>query len=306
VVIEETANSSAGVCCVILNWNGWRDTLECLASLQKQDYGNLHVIVVDNGSTNESVAQIRSAFPEVELIETGKNLGFSGGTNVGLRAALKEDAEFLWLLNNDTICPPDTVRKLVNCAMANQDAGLIGTVLFYAHNPKEVQAWGGGKVIPWVAYSKHFYSPTKFEKNCYVTFASVLARRAMLKEIGLMYEGFFMYFDDADLCMRMQKTKWKIAIAEDTAVLHKEGASNPNKETYFMSKTVTVAGLRFIRRHSRWAFLGMPVYFALRVGNRIVKREWQALRGVWQGGWEFLSEPMPPTEMIPSVRQSIS
>ena len=306
MVIEETVNSSPAVCCVIVNWNGWQDTLECLASLQKQDYENLHVIVVDNGSTNESVERIRSAFPEVELIETGKNLGFSGGTNVGLRAALKQDVEFLWLLNNDTVCPPDTVRKLVNCAIANPGAGLIGTVLFYAHNPKEVQAWGGGKVFPWVAYSKHFYSPTKFEKNCYVTFASVLVRRAMLHETGLMYEGFFMYFDDADLCMRMQKTKWKIAIAEDTAVLHKEGASNPNKETYFMAKTVTVAGLRFIRRNSGLAFVGIPVYFALRVGNRILKREWQALRGVLQGGWEFLSEPMPPTEMIPSVRQSIS
>lgn len=300
MVKEEMADSSPGVCCVIVNWNGWRDTLECLASLREQNYGNLHVIVVDNGSTNESVEQIRSGFPEVELIETGKNLGFSGGTNVGLRAALKQDAkfEFLWLLNNDTICPPDTVRKLVDCALANQDAGLIGTVLFYAHNPKEVQAWGGGKIFPWVAYSKHFYSATKFEKNSYVTFASVLARRAMLKDVGLLYEGFFMYFDDADLCMRMQRTKWKIAIAEETAVLHKEGASNPNKETYFMSKTVTVAGLRFIRRNSRWFFLGVPVFFVLRVGNRIAKREWQALRGVMQGAKEFLSEPMPPTERI--------
>lgn len=113
----------------------------------------------------------------------------------------------------------------------------------------------------------------------------------MLKEVGLMYEGFFMYFDDADLCMGMQRTKWKIAIAEDSAVLHKEGASNPNKETYFMSKTVTVAGLRFIRRNSRWAFLGMPVYFPLRVGNRIVKREWQALRGAWREDGSFCRNP---------------
>jgi GT2 family glycosyltransferase len=280
---------------VIVNWNGWQDTLECLASLQKQDYGNLHVIVVDNGSTNESVERIRSAFPEVELIETGKNLGFPKGCNVGLRKALQGNAEFLWFLNNDTTCPPDTVRKLVSCAMTNQDAGLIGTVLFFAHNPDAVQAWGGGKIIPWLAYSKHFYSPTKFEKNSYITFASVLARREMLTEVGLLYEGFFMYFDDADLCLRMEKTKWKIAIAEDTAVLHKEGASNPNKETYFMSKTLTLSGLRFIRRNSRLAFLGLPAYFILRFGNRIIKREWQALLGVWQGTKEFLLEPMPPS-----------
>jgi GT2 family glycosyltransferase len=88
--LEMTGTDSAdpGVCCVIVNWNGWRDTLDCLASLRHQDYRNLHVIVVDNGSTDDSVERIRSFFPEVRVIEAGKNLGFAGGSNVGLRAGL--------------------------------------------------------------------------------------------------------------------------------------------------------------------------------------------------------------------------
>jgi GT2 family glycosyltransferase len=276
-----------------VNWNGWRDTLDCLASLREQDYGNLQIIVVDNGSTDDSVERIRSAFPGAKLIETGRNIGYASGCNVGLRAALEGNAEFVWLLNNDTLGPPDTVRKLVRRAMASPDAGLVGTVLFYAHEPAKVQAWGGGKILPWIAYTAHFDAPTEFGRNCYTTFASVLARRKMLEEVGLLYEGFFMYYDDSDLCLRMQKTHWKIVMAEDTAVLHKEGASTTTGQKPFIAKVTTVSGLRFIRRNSRIAFIGMPLYVILRLGKRIVRREWMGFRAVCQGVMEFVREPMP-------------
>lgn len=291
--VRDEGSVDPGVCCVIVNWNGWRDTLDCLASLREQDYGNLQIIVVDNGSTDDSVERILSAFPEVKLIETGKNIGFPSGCNVGLRAALEGSAEFLWLLNNDTVCPPDTLGKLVRRAMASPKAGLVGTVLFYAHDPAKVQAWGGGRVIPWIAYTTHFDAPTEFGRNCYTTFASVLARREMLEEVGLLYKGFFMYCDDSDLCLRMQKTKWKIVMAEDTAVLHKEGASTTKGQKPFMTKVVTVSNLRFIRRNSRIAFIGMPVYIMLRLGNRLVRREWRGFRAVCEGVMEFMREPMP-------------
>jgi GT2 family glycosyltransferase len=130
---KDRSNADPGVCCVIVNWNGWRDTLECLASVREQEYDHLQIVVVDNGSTDDSVERIRSAFPEVRLIETGKNLGYSGGCNEGLRVALAGNSQFVWLLNNDTICPPDTLRKLVRRAIASPEAGLVGTVLYYAH-----------------------------------------------------------------------------------------------------------------------------------------------------------------------------
>src|SRR6266851_7872043 len=84
---------------VLLNWNGWKDTVECLSSLQKLEYGNNRTMVVDNGSTNDSVPRIRAQFPQVEIIEMGKNLGFAGGCNAGIRAALDRGAEYVWLLN---------------------------------------------------------------------------------------------------------------------------------------------------------------------------------------------------------------
>lgn len=291
---ERQSSSRPGVWCVIVNWNGWRDTLDCLTSLSEQIYRDLQTVVVDNGSTDDSVGRIRSAFPDVMVIETGKNLGYSAGCNVGIRTALDEGAEYVWLLNNDTVCPPDTLEKLVRRAEASPQAGLVGTVLLYAHDPSHVQAWGGGRVIPAIGYVTHFTAPAEFGRNCYTTFASVLCRSEVFREIGLLYEGFFMYCDDSDLCLRMQKTRWKIVMAEDTAVLHKEGASSKMHERPpFMVKTVTVSTLRLIRRHSRWAWIGMPVFVVLRLGKRIVHGEWKGARAVCSGVIEFMREPIP-------------
>jgi len=284
---------SPGVCCVIVNWNGWRDTLDCLASLGEQDYKNLHVIVVDNGSTDDSVERIRAGFPEVSIVETGRNLGFPSGCNVGLRAALKTSAEYIWMLNNDTVCPPDTLCKLVRRGESQPDAGMIGTVLFYAHDPTKVQAWGGGHIAPMIALSTHFDKKTEFGPNTYLTFASVLVRREVFEEIGLLYGGFFMYYDDCDLCLRMQKTRWKIAMAEDTAVLHREGGSTPKGESPFMAKTVTVSGLRLILRQSPFAFFGIPAFALLRLGNRVAKGEWKSVPAVLRGILEFARDPDP-------------
>ncbi len=278
---------------MIVNWNGWRDTLDCLASLREQSYGHLKTVVVDNGSTDDSVERIRREFHEVKVIEAGKNLGYSKGCNVGIRAALESGADLVWLLNNDTICPADTLVKLVRRAVECPEAGLVGTVLLYAHDPSQVQAWGGGRVLPAIGYVTHFTAPVVFGKNCYTTFASVLCRREVFEQIGVLYEGFFMYYDDSDFCLRMQKTRWKIVIAEDTAVLHKEGASTSAGQKPLMTRIVTVSTLRMIRRNSIYAFIGMPVFVALRLGKRVMRGQWTGAKAVCEGVMEFIREPMP-------------
>ena len=86
---------------VVLNWNGWKDTLACVASLGLLEYDDFHVLIVDNGSTDESVEQIRLAMPTTEILETGANRGFGGGCNVGIRKALSRGADYIWLVNSD-------------------------------------------------------------------------------------------------------------------------------------------------------------------------------------------------------------
>ena len=118
------------VCCVVLNWNGWADTLECMGALRECTYPRLTIIVVDNGSTNDSVARIKSAYPDILLLESGSNLGFSGGNNIGIRHALALGADFVWLLNNDTRPAADALDALVEKALSDGGIGAVGSICY--------------------------------------------------------------------------------------------------------------------------------------------------------------------------------
>src|SRR3972149_12101418 len=101
------------VAIIVLNWNGKNDTLECLASIDKMDYPSIYVILVDNGSQDGSVAAIQRKFPEVMIVETKSNLGFAGGNNMGIRYALRNGAEYVLVLNNDTIVDPQLIKSFL-------------------------------------------------------------------------------------------------------------------------------------------------------------------------------------------------
>ncbi len=95
-------NSTPRVCCILLNWNGWQDTIECLDALKECTYQHMEIVVVDNGSTNGSVSKIKAAYPSIAVVESKENLGFAKGCNLGIRYGLARDADYLWLLNNNT------------------------------------------------------------------------------------------------------------------------------------------------------------------------------------------------------------
>jgi GT2 family glycosyltransferase len=281
--------SSALVCCILVNWNGWQDTVECLHSLRQQSYPNLQIIVVDNGSTNDSASRIREAHPWVTLVETGSNLGFPGGCNVGTRLGLESGAEYIWLLNNDTIAPDDTLCKLLHKAEANPRAGAIGAVLYYMHDPQHVQAWGGGRLNLWTGFVSHFTSPTSLEGNTYLTGACILMPRRVCEEVGLLYEGFFMYCDDSDFGLRLRKAGYEIVVAEDTEVLHKEGASSP-KRSPVIDCFATTSGIRLLKRNAPVPQISIAAFLLLRLANRVLRAEWKNLAGVWRGMVVYFEE----------------
>src|ERR1700747_2146681 len=110
---------------VVLNWNGWRDTVQCLTSLRRLSYDDFRIIVVDNGSTDDSVQQIRQKFPDVSIIEAGANLGFAGGCNLGIRHAIRDETEYLWLLNNDTTVDSRALGAMVERAEVDPKIGAV-------------------------------------------------------------------------------------------------------------------------------------------------------------------------------------
>ena len=275
------------VFCVLVNWNGWADTLACIASLLAQDYSALHVVIVDNGSTDGSAERIREAYPQVAVLETGANLGFARGTNHGTRYALQQGADFVWMLNNDTIVPSDTCSKLVSKAQQHPEAGMVGSVLYTMTAPRAVQAWGGGELSVWLGRSRHFMSPEEFGPTGYLTFASVLIPREVLYRVGVLYEGMFLYWEDGDYGIRVNKAGYKLIVAEDTAILHKEGASSGKKHSPRTDRYATASCLHFLRRHSPFPPLSMALFVAMKFLGRVLRGQPENAKAVWLGVMDY-------------------
>ena len=256
---------------ILLNWNGWPDTIACLHSLKSLEYDNYCITVVDNGSTDESVDRIRAACPGVPIIQTGRNLGFSGGCNAGIRAALRRRADYIWLLNNDTVVESRALNTMVGLAEADPRIGAVGSVLYYLDSRSSVQAWGGGRVNFWSGRSWHFHNPVCNQQLHYLTGASMLLRRRALEEVGLLDENtFFMYWEDADLSFRLRKAGWRLAVSDNSVVFHKENAStgkgSPLLDYYFNESAV-----RFFSRHALISLWPISVGVLGRVTKRLLR-----------------------------------
>jgi GT2 family glycosyltransferase len=264
---------------LILNWNGWEDTLECLTSLKKLDYKSAQIVVMDNASTNDSVMRIREAFPNITLIETGGNLGFSKGNNVGMRYALSHNADYVWLLNNDTTVEQNTLSALVKVAEKNSEIGAVGSLLYYMHNPSILQTWGGGKVNLWTGRPKQVKQPAQLD---YLSGASLLIKREVLEKVGLFPDDYFMYWEDVDFGFSLRKAGWHLGVAEDSRVFHKDsGTTGRNSvllDRYFSETLVT-----FLYRHAPVPLIPLILSVGRRVLLRLVRGQWERAKAVVEG-----------------------
>ncbi len=182
---------------ILLNWNGKKDTLECLSSLQKVDYPNFQTIIVDNGSTDDSVAAIRTAFPHIPILENRANLGFAGGNNIGIEWVLRHHAEWILLLNNDTIVDPKFLHAFLQAAEEEPKAKILGAkILRYSH-PHIIDHLGGF----WNGEKGEFESPDagqtdhpylRMRQADYVCGAALFMHRSVPQTIGLLEPNFFL------------------------------------------------------------------------------------------------------------------
>lgn len=244
---------------IIVNWNGGRDTVECLESLLLLEYLDFRIVVCDNGSSDDSISRIRiwadqhklvyieyqraeaeggvslAAAPVLTLIRNDENLGFAGGNNVGLRFAMaRGDADFCWLLNNDTVVEPGTLTHLVARIKQQQQVGICGSTIRLYHDRKRVQALGGGHYCRWIGLPWHYGRFTRWGKAInqaraeawmnYVEGASMLVSRQFLNDVGLMCKDYFLYFEETDWAIRA-KGRFRLGYAPESIVYHKVGAS---------------------------------------------------------------------------------
>lgn len=258
-------NNSDLVSVVILNWNGKDDTLECLQSLTGSLYPALQTIVVDNGSTDDSVKIIRREFPAVELLETGENLGFAEGNNVGIRHAVASGAAYVLLLNNDTVIAPDLIEQFLLAAQESPTAGILGGKVLYFDDPDVV--WS--VAVKWLpneldfvllgdpglypdspalsAHSREFGFDEKRQVESIIG-CSMFIRRSVFEKIGHLDSKFFLTWEEADYCFRATRAGFPCLYIPNAKIWHKIGKSfghNSPMRSYFNARN----RIYWVRKH---------------------------------------------------------
>jgi GT2 family glycosyltransferase len=201
---------------VVVHLDALDTSRRCLQSVAALDHEDRTLVLVDNGSTDGSGDVLAAEF-DVELVRAGKNLGFAGGANLGLRRALATGADYAWLLNNDARPRAAALTALVAAAESDARIGVVGSVL---HEPDGI-VWGGGTLSP-LARTRPARSAAELD---YVAGTSMLVRRGLLEDVGLLDEAFFFYYEDVDLCLRARARGWRLAVAPDSQVEHDGGAT---------------------------------------------------------------------------------
>jgi GT2 family glycosyltransferase len=289
-------NSHPAVSCIVLNWNGGEDTIECLNALQESTYPGLTVIVVDNGSTDDSVTRIGSSHPDLLLLKSGKNLGFAGGNNIGIRYALAHGADFIWLLNNDTKPAPGALTALVAKALTDHRIGAVASICYYADEPSRVQAWAGSRVNLNIGYVHLSTEPHEDDWFHSLNGTSMLVSRNALEAVGLLDEDFFLYWEDTEFSLRLRKKGWRIAAAPDSMVLHKVNASTGGNGI-LLDRYKTASCLRILRLHSPVPQLASLLFITRRLTRRLLQFQFARCRSVWAGiqDYRHTRRPGPKT-----------
>jgi GT2 family glycosyltransferase len=292
---------------IILNWNGWRDTIECLESIHRSDYPNYYTVVVDNGSRDDSCERIQawargdisvesryidsygdekpvkvvsydraiaenggiqqieqelsllSAGKRLILIQSGENLGFAGGCNVGIRYALAVGGEYVWLLNNDTVVEHAALGRMVNFMENHSDyQGVTGQIRLY-ENPSKI--WNCGGKLTCYGARRYYYNNSQvtevpqhgFRRISFITGCAAIFRTSLFKKAGLLSELFFFGEEDFELSQRLKRLEYKLACRYDAIIYHKVGSSINNAASgENMAKTYIYYLNRFIDIRYYW------------------------------------------------------
>lgn len=271
----------ARVCIIILNWNGWGDTIECLDSLRACTYPSFNVVIVDNASEDDSCERIerwcRSAdiafnehgagvkvpadaitscaesagFASVELIRAAQNLGFCAGNNAGLEFACSSGADYILILNNDTICEPGFIEPMVRVAQSDETVGLVSGYIFNAEKP-DTLSWAGQRLNRFFKVEKEkdlsaavTDDPGRVFETNWLSGCMMLMPRRVFVLTGGFDERFFLWSEDIDLSLRVLKLGLRLCVTPAARIYHKVsrsiGKRSPLSYYYFARNSLLLS-----------------------------------------------------------------
>ncbi|RJR28787.1 glycosyltransferase family 2 protein [Candidatus Microgenomates bacterium] len=283
---------------VIINWNRKADTLSCLKSLDKLSIDNfkLSVIVVDNASVDDSVSAIKKFNAKnftLETVVNADNLGFAEGNNIGINYALGKKADYVLLLNNDTLVHKDLLVSMLETMKENNSIAAVSPKIYFApgfefhrkrykKSDKGKVVWSAGGAMDWNnIFGNNIgvdaVDKGQFEKQCDIDFATgacVLFRAKALREVGFFNPKYFMYFEDTDISTRLVNKKWKIVYCPKAVLWHKVAQSSGiggELNDYFITRNRLLFGFKYASLRTKVALVRESIK-ALKRGRKWQKR----------------------------------
>jgi GT2 family glycosyltransferase len=284
---------------VIVNWNGWRYTLAACRSLDQSAHRDFRIIIVDNASADDSLAQLRAALPQADIIASATNTGFAGGCNIGIRRALELGSEYVFLLNNDAEVESRTISQLIAASKAREDNAVLGSALIFADTGK-YQFFGSkrGEVLDqseyfFAATDGHLLRQDAIETN-FIMGAALFLPARVLEKTGLFDERFFLNYEETDLCHRARKLGISSFIIPSSVVRHDAHATlGPYRapmQLYFLTRNA----LLFVEKHGSARERRETLKSRLAAFYWNVRRSWEAgffldppTRGMLCGLWDY-------------------
>lgn len=279
------------VAIVVLNWNGIEDTLLCLDSLLQQTYKEYQIVVIDNGSIDDSVTllkqYVKNHSSKITLLLNKQNLGFAGGVNTGIRWALENKFDSIALFNNDAIADIFWLESLVKAAL--EDEVGITTGLLLHEDGKTIDSTGDWYSKWGLPFPRNRDDVTAYAPETEYVFSASggasLYKAAVFQDIGLFDETFFAYYEDTDISFRAQLAGYKVAYTPHAVAYHKQGATSSKLPGFSVYQTFKNLPLLFLKNVPRELLLsvGLRFYLAyiLIYLNTFTHRSgWPATKGV--------------------------
>jgi GT2 family glycosyltransferase len=238
---------------LVLNWNSPQDTIRCLRSIENSDYQNFIILVVDNGSKDDSLDQLHIAYPDLEILETGHNLGYCGGNNAGIRYLLDQGAEYIWLLNDDIAISPVALSHLLRAAIEHPDAGFLGPKIVSLNDSKRLLSTGGLLTQDYQPIHRGMGESDNDQYNQHETVdflsgCALLVSKNTIQGIGLLDEAYFTYYEDIDWCFRGREAGLDCLFVPDSVARHpdtRQRDSGAPLVTHYLARN----RLFFIHKH---------------------------------------------------------
>ncbi len=270
---------------ITVNFNGASDTLELLDSLEQQAYSNIEVLVVDNASETPIQLTKEYSFP-VEVVYSKNNLGFAGGNNLGMA---KAKGGLVYLLNNDTLVESDTISQMLEFMQSNTSLGIVSSKIRFTHGDKRIQYAGCTPIYPYsvrgFAFGNQEIDSGQYDRNT-ITHrphgASMMIRKEVIRQIGLMPEEYFLYYEEMDYAEMAKRAGWQIGFCGLATVWHKESAStgkNSPLKTYYLTRNRVLFAKRNFKGIQR---LGSLLYLLIVVQLKDV------LKAILKGDFAFV------------------